>query len=88
MCAPVVGTILVYSDRHYLAWYYALTTAPYLEERLLKAGEILAARTGSQDVRDRTMGPRHRCGGRLVIWLGGFFATPGQRCYSARPSCP
>ena len=43
MCAPVVGNVLVYSDRHHLTSYYSLTTAPYLEERLLKADKILAA---------------------------------------------
>jgi len=43
MCAPVVGNVLVYSDRHHLTSYYSLTTAPYLEEQLLKADRILAA---------------------------------------------
>ncbi len=45
-CAPVVGNVLVYSDRHHLTSYYSLTTAPYLEERLLKADNILATRAG------------------------------------------
>jgi peptidoglycan/LPS O-acetylase OafA/YrhL len=42
MCAPVVGNVLVYSDRHHLTSYYSLTAAPYLEERLFKADKILA----------------------------------------------
>jgi peptidoglycan/LPS O-acetylase OafA/YrhL len=42
MCAPVVGNILVYSDRHHLTWCYSKSTAPFLEPLLLKANKILA----------------------------------------------
>jgi peptidoglycan/LPS O-acetylase OafA/YrhL len=43
VCAPVVGNVLVYSDRHHLTWCYSQSTAPFLEPLLLKANEILAA---------------------------------------------
>jgi hypothetical protein len=42
VCAPVVGNILVYSDRHHLTWYYSKSTAQFLEPLLLKANQILA----------------------------------------------
>jgi peptidoglycan/LPS O-acetylase OafA/YrhL len=42
-CPPVVGNVLVYQDSHHLTSTYALTTAPYLEERLLKASKTLSA---------------------------------------------
>jgi hypothetical protein len=35
-CPPVVGNVLVYQDNHHLTSTYALTTAPYLERRLLQ----------------------------------------------------
>ncbi len=41
-CAPVVGNILVYSDRHQLTWYYSKSTAQFIEPLLLKANKILA----------------------------------------------
>ncbi len=44
-CAPVVGNILVYSDRHHLTWCYSKSTAPFLEPLLLKANKILAGET-------------------------------------------
>jgi peptidoglycan/LPS O-acetylase OafA/YrhL len=42
VCAPVVGNVLVYSDRHHLTWYYSKSTAPFLEPLLLQASKILA----------------------------------------------
>ena len=42
-CAPVVGNVLVYSDRHHLTSVYSKSTAPYLAPLLLKANKILAA---------------------------------------------
>jgi len=42
LCAPVVGNILVYSDRHHLTWCYSKSTAAFLEPLLLKANKILA----------------------------------------------
>lgn len=36
-CSPVVGNVLVYQDNHHLTSTYALTMAPYLEQRLLRA---------------------------------------------------
>jgi hypothetical protein len=42
VCAPVVGNILVFSDRHHLTWPYSQTTAPFLEPLLLQANAILA----------------------------------------------
>jgi hypothetical protein len=41
-CSPVVGNVLVYQDSHHLTSTYALTTAPYLERRLLKVSKTLA----------------------------------------------
>jgi peptidoglycan/LPS O-acetylase OafA/YrhL len=41
-CLPVIGNVLVYQDSHHLTSTYALTTAPYLEARLLKASKVLA----------------------------------------------
>jgi hypothetical protein len=43
VCAPVVGNVLVYSDRHHLTWPYSKSTAPFMEPLLLKANKILAA---------------------------------------------
>ena len=43
VCAPVVGNVLVYLDRHHLTWYYSKSTAPFLEPLLLKANKVLAA---------------------------------------------
>src|SRR5262249_15230515 len=42
VCAPVVGNILVYSDRHHLTWCYSKSTAPFLEPLLVKANKTLA----------------------------------------------
>jgi peptidoglycan/LPS O-acetylase OafA/YrhL len=42
-CPPIVGNVLVYQDDHHLTSTYALTMAPYLESRLLKASKVLAA---------------------------------------------
>jgi hypothetical protein len=42
VCAPVVGNILVFSDRHHLTWPYSQSTAPFLEPLLLQANAILA----------------------------------------------
>ena len=44
VCAPVVGNVLVYSDRHHLTWNYSKTTAPFLEPLLLKANKVLASK--------------------------------------------
>jgi peptidoglycan/LPS O-acetylase OafA/YrhL len=41
-CRPVVGNVLVYQDSHHLTSAYALTTAPYLEKRLLAVDKTLA----------------------------------------------
>ncbi len=41
-CPPIVGNVLVYQDSHHLTSVYALTTAPYLEKRLLKVSKTLA----------------------------------------------
>jgi peptidoglycan/LPS O-acetylase OafA/YrhL len=41
-CPPVVGNVLVYQDSHHLTSTYALTTAPYLEKRLLKVSKTLS----------------------------------------------
>jgi len=41
-CPPVVGNVLVYQDNHHLTSTYALTTAPYLEKRLLKVSKTLS----------------------------------------------
>jgi hypothetical protein len=41
-CPPIVGNVLVYQDSHHLTSAYALTTAPYLEKRLLKVSKTLS----------------------------------------------
>jgi peptidoglycan/LPS O-acetylase OafA/YrhL len=41
-CPAIVGNVLVYQDNHHLTSTYALTTAPYLEQRLLTASKTLA----------------------------------------------
>ena len=41
-CPPVVGNVLVYQDSHHLTSAYALTTAPYLERRLLRVSKTLS----------------------------------------------
>jgi len=41
-CPPVVGNVLVYQDSHHLTSAYALTTAPYLEKRLLRVSKTLS----------------------------------------------
>jgi peptidoglycan/LPS O-acetylase OafA/YrhL len=41
-CPPIVGNVLVYQDGHHLTSTYALTTAPYLESRLLKVSKTLS----------------------------------------------
>lgn len=43
VCQPVIGNVLVFSDRHHLTWPYSLTTAPFLEPLLLHANKILAS---------------------------------------------
>jgi peptidoglycan/LPS O-acetylase OafA/YrhL len=43
VCAPVVGNVLVFSDRHHLTWPYSQSTAPFLEPLLLAANKLLAA---------------------------------------------
>jgi peptidoglycan/LPS O-acetylase OafA/YrhL len=40
-CPPIVGNVLVYQDNHHLTSTYALTIAPYLEQRLLTASKTL-----------------------------------------------
>ena len=42
-CPAVVGNVLVYQDSHHLTSTYALTTAPYLEKRLLKVSKTLSS---------------------------------------------
>jgi len=44
VCTPVIGNILVFSDRHHLTWPYSKSTAPFLEPLLLQANKILAAK--------------------------------------------
>jgi peptidoglycan/LPS O-acetylase OafA/YrhL len=44
VCAPVVGNVLVYGDRHHLTGPYSKSTAPFLEALLLKANKTLAAK--------------------------------------------
>jgi peptidoglycan/LPS O-acetylase OafA/YrhL len=41
-CSPVVGNVLVFQDNHHLTSTYSLTTAPFLERRLLAADKTLA----------------------------------------------
>jgi peptidoglycan/LPS O-acetylase OafA/YrhL len=43
VCPPVVGNVLVYSDRHHLTSYYSQSTAPLLAPLLLMANQVLAA---------------------------------------------
>jgi peptidoglycan/LPS O-acetylase OafA/YrhL len=43
VCAPVVGNVLVFGDRHHLTGPYSKSTAPFLEPLLLKANRALAA---------------------------------------------
>jgi hypothetical protein len=38
----VVGNVLVFQDNHHLTSTYSLTTAPFLERRLLAADKTLA----------------------------------------------
>jgi peptidoglycan/LPS O-acetylase OafA/YrhL len=40
-CSPVVGNVLVFQDNHHLTSTYSLTTAPFLEQRLLAADKVL-----------------------------------------------
>jgi SGNH domain-containing protein len=42
-CAPVVGNVLVFGDRHHLTGPYSKSAAPFLESLLLKANQALAA---------------------------------------------
>jgi peptidoglycan/LPS O-acetylase OafA/YrhL len=42
VCAPVVGNVLVFGDRHHLTGPYSKSTAPFLEPLLLKANKALA----------------------------------------------
>ena len=60
VCAPVVGNVLVFGDRHHLTWPYSKSTAPFLEPLLLQANKVLAA---GPDDGDRPAGltpARHR----------------------------
>jgi hypothetical protein len=41
-CPPIVGNVLVYQDAHHLTSTYALTIAPYLENRLLEVSKTLS----------------------------------------------
>ncbi len=41
VCAPVVGNVLVFGDRHHLTGPYSKSTAPFLEPLLLKADDTL-----------------------------------------------
>jgi hypothetical protein len=41
-CPPVIGNVLVYQDNHHLTSSYALTMAPYLEQKLLRASKTLS----------------------------------------------
>ena len=41
VCAPVVGNVLVFGDRHHLTGPYSKSTAPFLEPLLLKANKTL-----------------------------------------------
>jgi peptidoglycan/LPS O-acetylase OafA/YrhL len=41
VCAPVVGNVLVFGDRHHLTGPYSTSTAPFLEPLLLKANQAL-----------------------------------------------
>ena len=41
-CPAIVGNVLVYQDSHHLTSTYALTTAPYLEKRLLEVSKTLS----------------------------------------------
>ena len=41
VCAPVVGNVLVFGDRHHLTGPYSKSTAPFLEPLLLRANKIL-----------------------------------------------
>ena len=40
-CAPVVGNVLVFGDRHHLTGPYSTSTAPFLESLLLRANKTL-----------------------------------------------
>jgi hypothetical protein len=42
LCPAIVGNVLVYQDNHHLTSTYTLTTAPYLEARLLAVSKTLA----------------------------------------------
>ena len=44
VCAPVVGNVLVFGDRHHLTGPYSKSTAPFLEPLLLTANKTLAAK--------------------------------------------
>jgi peptidoglycan/LPS O-acetylase OafA/YrhL len=44
VCAPIVGNVLVFGDRHHLTGPYSKSTAPFLEPLLLKANKTLAAK--------------------------------------------
>ncbi|MGH3292075.1 MAG: hypothetical protein ACRDP7_09735, partial [Trebonia sp.] len=41
-CPAIVGNVLVYQDSHHLTSTYTLTTAPYLEMRLLKVSKTMS----------------------------------------------
>jgi len=44
-CPPVIGNDLVFQDNRHITASYSVTTAPYLEEQLLKADKNLAPTT-------------------------------------------
>ena len=46
VCAPVVGNVLVFSDRHHLTWPYSQSTAPFLEPLLQQANKLFARLPG------------------------------------------
>jgi hypothetical protein len=51
VCAPVVGNVLVYSDRHHLTWPYSKSTAPFIERLLLKATTAMPPALGESSGR-------------------------------------
>jgi hypothetical protein len=64
VCAPVVGNVLVFSDRHHLTWPYSQSTAPFLEPLLLQANKVLAQLPGYRYL--ATAGP-YACSSPLLV---------------------
>ncbi|HEX3514526.1 MAG TPA: SGNH hydrolase domain-containing protein, partial [Trebonia sp.] len=64
VCAPVVGNVLVFSDRHHLTWPYSQSTAPFLEPLLLQANKALARLPGYRYL--ATPGP-YACSSPLLV---------------------